>query len=257
VVGGDGTVHSAADSIIDSGVPVYHVPLGTENLFAREFSMSRDMQRLLGAIEHGTVRTIDVARSDGSASGPSGRFLIMCSVGADAGVVPRVSAMRNGSISHLSYAVPILAQVLRPRQPELSITVDGTGVVDREPGMAVVANSRQYAARIDPADRADPADGLLDVVFFRAETSLGLLNWVLSSRLRIHHQRDDLVYVRGRRIEIDAPGGPVPVQVDGEAPPAGRGGASRNGSAPRRFATAPVAPEDEPGAMRVLQPRRA
>ncbi len=246
VVGGDGTVHNAAEALVESGAPVYHVPLGTENLFAREFSMNRDLERLHGAIEQGAVLPTDAARWEGDGTG---RMLIMCSVGADAGVIHRVCAARRGAISHLTYAKPVVAELLSPRQRRLTIVADGKRIVDAEPGIAVVANMRQYATRIDPANRADPTDGLLDVVFFRAETSLTLANWLLSARLRMHHQRDDLVYLRAKHVQIESPDGPVPMQVDGEAPPVD---ANENGAT--GFARTPVSISVEPRAMRVLLP---
>ena len=46
VVGGDGTVHATLPFLARTGLPVYHAPLGTENLFARQFGMSRDPQRV-------------------------------------------------------------------------------------------------------------------------------------------------------------------------------------------------------------------
>src|SRR5262245_9372375 len=51
LAGGDGTVHRAASDAITSAVPIYHVPCGNENLFAREFGMDRRVATLTGALE--------------------------------------------------------------------------------------------------------------------------------------------------------------------------------------------------------------
>ena len=40
IAGGDGTLHHSAPAAMRAGVPVYHFPLGTENLFARQFRMN-------------------------------------------------------------------------------------------------------------------------------------------------------------------------------------------------------------------------
>ncbi|MFM7134381.1 MAG: diacylglycerol/lipid kinase family protein, partial [Planctomycetota bacterium] len=41
VVGGDGAVRLSASEAARAGVPLWHAPTGTENLFARAFGMSR------------------------------------------------------------------------------------------------------------------------------------------------------------------------------------------------------------------------
>ncbi|MHC4220433.1 MAG: diacylglycerol/lipid kinase family protein, partial [Planctomycetota bacterium] len=51
VVGGDGAVRAAAVTAIRGRTPLYHVPCGTANLFAREFAMTRHPDRLLEALK--------------------------------------------------------------------------------------------------------------------------------------------------------------------------------------------------------------
>src|SRR5678815_1398252 len=93
-------------------------------------------------------------------------FVLMCSLGPDASVMRRLDEARRGPISHLSYIRPILAELRDPCLPRVTIEVDGKRVVDGQTGMVVIANSRQYAIRIDPAYKASMTDGLLDMVFF-------------------------------------------------------------------------------------------
>lgn len=211
VVGGDGTMQSAADAAIRASVPVYHVPMGTENLFAREFGMNRDADRLDRALAGGRVVEVDVGNCNGRT------FLLMSSVGPDASVIHRLARLRRGPISHLSYLRPILEETLRPAIAPLTVTVDGETVVEERPGLLVVANSRQYAMRVDPAEDASMSDGLLDVVFFPSGGVLSVLGWALSSRLRRHRKSGNLIYIRGRDIQIRSGKRPVPVQIDGEA----------------------------------------
>ncbi len=210
VAGGDGTVHYAADAAIAAGVPVYHYPMGTENLFAREFGMSPNPRALLRAVGAWNVRNVDVGRANGRP------FLIMLSIGPDAGVIARLAKDRRGPISHWSYLRPILAEIRSPSLTPLTVEVDGQEVVSGRTGLLVVGNSRQYALRVDPAARADVDDGLLDVVFLPASTALGVLWWVIKSRLRLHLRDPRAVYRRGREVRI-GPGGALPaVQADGE-----------------------------------------
>jgi diacylglycerol kinase family enzyme len=235
VVGGDGAVRLAAGPARRTNTPIYQYPFGTENLFAREFGMSRSADRLLAALEHGRARRVDLARADGE------WFVLMASVGYDAEVVHDLAAHRRGSISQLSYLPPILRQMRRWRSPLLTVRVDGRTVVDGRHGVVVVANCRQYAHRLDPAWRASMVDGRLDVVLLPAETALGLLPWVARCRTRRQERHPRSVYAEGRRVEIETDR-PCRYQLDGDPP--GRS------SEPIRRLTVEIAPE----ALSVLAP---
>ncbi|MFG0275868.1 MAG: diacylglycerol/lipid kinase family protein [Phycisphaerales bacterium] len=211
IAGGDGTVHHAARAAIDAGVPVHHVPLGTENLFARQFAMTRDADGVLDALAHPSVARVDAAEVDGRV------FLVMCSVGADASIIHRLHAERTGAIRRLSYAPHIAAEALRPSLPRLTIVADGREIVVGRRGLLIVANSRQYAARMDPVHDASMTDGRLDVLFMPATTTATLCLWALRCWLRAASGHPSAVHERAERVEIAWEGAPPPAQIDGEA----------------------------------------
>ena len=213
VLGGDGAVRLAAGPAGAAGTPIYHLPYGTENLFARQWGKGRSVDELLRAVEHGRTVRIDMGRA---AAEP---FLLMVSIGIDADVVADLAAHRRGAITHLSYAMPILRQVIGGKPPVLDVVVDGTPVVEATRGCVVVGNSRQYARRFDPAMRADMSDGLLDVVFFPAGGVLSMIRWAYKSRRRTHVKDANLVYERGASVQIRTDR-PAHFQVDGDVGPA-------------------------------------
>lgn len=211
VVGGDGTLHNAAPIAIQTGVPIYHVPTGTENLFARQFGMCASPDRGLRAAAARSIIRADVGVVNGRT------FVLMCSMGPDAAVVQQVCASRAGAITRMAYAGPILRQVRSPAVSPLTVVADGQTVVRAEPGLLVVANARTYAARIDPARRASVSDGLLDIVFFPGRSGVRLAAWALAARAGRHLGRKTLVYRTARRIEVRSES-PLPWQLDGESP---------------------------------------
>ncbi len=234
VVGGDGTLHHLLPAVSAAGVPVYHAPAGTENLFAREFGMTREPGDLLRALEQRRMRRVDLATIDGTP------FSLMVSFGPDAGVIHRLDAMRGRAAGHAMYLRPVFAEVWRPHIARVGVRVDGREVVADQRGMLVVANSRQYARRLDPARGADMGDGLLDVVFFPGRTTARMLLW--AARCAAGDQLDALgaVSVRGGEVEVTAHGR-TPWQCDGEA-----GGWLDAGQSVRLGV--------RPGALRVLAP---
>ena len=74
VVGGDGAVRMVADGAIRTGLPLHHLPLGTENLFAREFRSTRRPEDLVAAVERAAVIRVDAAAFEGGPKGWRRRF---------------------------------------------------------------------------------------------------------------------------------------------------------------------------------------
>lgn len=210
IVGGDGTIHYTLPSVLLTGVPLYHVPAGNENLFAREFGMRGSAEHLLLALERGQAHSVDVGTLDGRP------FALMVSVGIDANIVQRVARGRTGGVSHWTYARAACAEIARPRWRRLRVRVDGDTLVREDCGLLLIANSRQYAARLDPARHACIDDGLLDVVFLPMRTIVGLGGWMFLV-LRGSHLRSGAAHVaKAKDVQIEFLDGPTPVQADGE-----------------------------------------
>lgn len=228
VAGGDGTIHHALPSIIDARTPIYHLPLGTENLFARHFGMTRAVEDVSRAARERAETRVDVAHvtvDDDDPATPdwTRRFAIMLSIGPDASVVRRLAAVRNGPISHLSYVRPIARELASPWLPRVSVWVDGKPIVEHRRGMLVVANSPQYAVRIDPARHALVDDGKLDVVFMPASSGLAAGWWLARARLRTHlsgaNVNGGAIVARGEEVRIAVDDPNPACQMDGEDVP--------------------------------------
>lgn len=226
--GGDGTVLHAARVILGlasaarAGQPaLYHLPCGNENLFARDFGMTREPDALVRALAARVIRRVDVGAiaADGATPNP---FLIMASVGPDASVIHRLARSARRLSGHAAYVGPVVAELRSPAFPSVRVRMDGRRMLG-EPaggnrGILVVANSRRYALRLDPAVRASMEDGVLDAVFLPCESRLRALWWAVRCRLGRHLADSAARYERGVRVEVDSADGlPLPVQVDGEA----------------------------------------
>ncbi len=211
VVGGDGAVRMTAPAIIRSGVLMYHYPCGTENLFAREFGMEANAGAVVSAIESGTPTPVDVGVANGEI------FLLMISIGFDAEVVHDLASRRTGSISHLSYVGPMLRQFRRWIPPQLRVSVDDRRIDDGVGGFLVIANSRQYAMRMNPAWKARMDDGVLDAVYFPTRSISDLLAWMLRCEFGSQGGDPRLNYQTGERIAIESDE-PFRYQVDGDPP---------------------------------------
>jgi len=97
----------------------------------------------------------------------------------------------------------------------LSIRADGRVLVAERAGMVVIANSRQYAGRLNPARGASMTDGVLDVLFLPIDSRVGLVRRALQVMRGTHLGHYGVPYALGTDIVI-VPKSPVPLQLDGE-----------------------------------------
>jgi diacylglycerol kinase (ATP) len=212
VAGGDGSVRLAAGEAARAGIPIWHAPCGTENLFARAFAMTRSPRDVTRALIAGRTRAIDLGCVGAE------HFTIMASVGFDAEVVHELGARRTGKISHLSYLTPIL-RLFRDWKPSaLAWTIDGEHEALGR-GVVVVGNLPNYGVRLNPAAEALPDDRALDAVYIPAESALGLLPWVPLLRTGLHLWHPRLRVRRARSIVLHATPA-ARLQLDGD--PVGR-----------------------------------
>jgi diacylglycerol kinase (ATP) len=210
VVGGDGTLRQVASVLVGKTIPVFHAGSGTENLFAKSMNTNNATpESVANAVVNGERIEIDTATANGEF------LLLMASVGFDAAVVTDLANNRARSITHLSYIMPCLRQLLKWNTPEVSIVVDGEEVVQKKIGWVVIANSKQYARGLNPARNANITDGKLDIVFLPLKGRLSLLKWIRLMLRGTHLHHPDVVYTTGCEVEVRSTQ-PAPWQLDGD-----------------------------------------
>ncbi|MEM7754400.1 MAG: diacylglycerol kinase family protein [Planctomycetota bacterium] len=215
VIGGDGTISRVAHLTVRTRTPVYHVPVGNENLFARQFDMGRDPAALRVALRRRDIADTDLATLDTVATKEP--FLMMASCGPDAGVVHRLTRGRTKAIGHLAYTGPTLAELARPTIPRLTVEVDGVCIVEGVRGWAVIGNGREYGMGVDIARHASVFSGKLDAVFMPCQTAAEASWWMARAKLGWHLRDRRIVYATGRRVVVRRMGGIARWQIDGEA----------------------------------------
>lgn len=226
--GGDGTLLEVLNRA--PGLPVSVLPLGNENLVGRYGGLPRSGRRLAAIIEAGRLRRVDLARANGRL------FALMASAGFDAEVVHRVHARRQGHISKLSYAWPVVQALREYSFSPIDVEIEDTG--ERLQGALVfVFNLPRYGLNLPIPVGARPDDGLVDVYVFQKPGALALARYLTAVLLGQQKRLTDYRHCRARRVRLSA-AGPIPVQLDGD---------------PAHFL--PVTIEVTPGAMTLVVPR--
>lgn len=217
-VGGDGTLQGVGEVTLRDWPrqtpPILLVPLGTANLIAKHlqvpWSQPKDADLIARALSARKLAKIDECRCNGRL------FLAVAGVGFDAHVVHLLHRHRSGPISKVSYALPTAFTLRDYAFPELRVEVDGREVFPQGPGLVYVGNVREYGTGVPMLPHARGDDGWLDVCVLPCATTREALSWMMSAATDEHVGGEGAIYVRGKRVRIDAPRW-VPIQLDGEA----------------------------------------
>lgn len=220
VIGGDGTLRSVTQHLIDANPdsipPLLPIPLGTANLMGQHLGMSWDRTNFArdvsAAIETRRVVHLDAGRANGRI------FLLMVGVGFDARVVHELDRIRTGPIQFSSYVLPMLSVLRSYRYPPLSVMADDREVFSPAPAIAFVGNVSEYGTGFPVLPMAKSDDGWLDVCVLPCGSSADLARWALLTAAGEHLNAEGAVYVRAKRVKIVAEH-EMPVQIDGD--PAG------------------------------------
>ena len=211
VWGGDGTVNEVANGLIGTDVPILPCRAGTENLLAKQLKVPRDPRKIIDILLEGQIVDCDVGLVNGR------NFMMIIGIGFDGEVVRRLTAVRSGHISHLSYFWPMWRTFWEHNFPRMRIVADGQEIFN-DCGLAFVGNISRYAVGLRICRDALFDDGLLDLVVFSCRQQTGLMLHAAWTLLRMHPLRGDVVYRRVKRVRIETDR-TAPSQIDGDLGP--------------------------------------
>ncbi len=211
VWGGDGTAHEVVNAVVGRSVPILPCPAGTENLLAKEMRIPRDPRAIARIVKARNIVECDVGHCNGV------MFMLIIGVGFDGEAIRRLTAVRSGHISHLSYFWPLWRTFWEHDFPKLRIVADGQEIFN-DYGLAFVGNISRYAVGLRICVDARFDDGLLDLVIFNCQQQGSLLLHAAWTLLRMHPLKGNVQYRRIRHAVIEAQT-PVPSQIDGEIGP--------------------------------------
>ncbi len=194
-VGGDGTVNETINGLTEP-IPLGIVPAGTANVLALELHLPRDIEGACRVIAEGKKRTLDLGRANGR------RFVLMAGAGLDALTIRELDPEAKRRFKHLAFVAGGLRSYHRHHARRFPAVVDGER---HEATFAVVGNSRFYGGRFGLTPKADPADGLLDVLLFDGEGTLSTVAFWLGTPLHQHLRHPRVTYLRGAEILLGDP----------------------------------------------------
>ncbi len=218
VAGGDGTVNDVVNGLSRAGfledVTLALLPSGTGNDLAATLAIPEDPDEAVEVIRQSRVRTLDVARVKSGGVGEH-FFINVATGGLGAQISDANDEQLKGKWGKLSYLRASLEVSRNFDVREVALTLDGEERLVRAVNVAV-GNCRYAGGGWPAATRANPEDGLLDVVIIEDIGLKELLKLTPSALAGTDYLDQEGVFsTRARVIRVETKPGLV-FTVDGE-----------------------------------------
>jgi diacylglycerol kinase family enzyme len=202
VAGGDGSLHAVMSALhrrqelVD--VVVGLVPLGTGNDFARGAEIPLDPKEAAEIVVAGHLQPVDLIVDDLGG-------VVVNTVHVGAGAQASQDARRFKKVfGRFAYVLGAAKASVKPPFLRLQVEVDDHVVADFAHPILMVAigNGSRVGggARVTP--EADPTDGRMDVMVSFSTSPWAKVGYALRFRRGTHHERSDVLYVRGRSVTL-------------------------------------------------------
>jgi YegS/Rv2252/BmrU family lipid kinase len=211
VGGGDGTIHTVANVLAGTSVPMGIIPLGTLNHFARDLGIPATIDDALQIIAARHTADVDVGEVNGRI------FINNSSVGVYPYiVVDRERARRDKGLGKWTAFLRSLWRVLR-RLPlhRLLIRAEGRGAPFRTPCLFVGNNEYQFTLPT-PGRRKRLDEGVLCLYVAKAQNRLSLFWLACRALVGAIDVGKDLEILKDSAAEIRSRRRRLPVALDGE-----------------------------------------
>lgn len=216
--GGDGTVNEVVNGIADApegfararfGV----VPLGTVNVFAKEFEIPTKLRAAWATISQGRERLIDAPFAEFTVEGKIQRryFAQMAGAGLDARAIAATDWELKKKFGPAAY---IIAGIKAMRGPQPLVTAsNGTHTASGE--LVLLGNGRFYGGKLPVFPDADAADGFLEVCVIPRVGFGTLLRWGWGMLTRSSPHARDVVCFKAAEVALTSTV-PMPFELEGD-----------------------------------------
>jgi diacylglycerol kinase (ATP) len=208
VGGGDGTVHSAVQTLVELNLALGLIPLGTANNLARTVGIPLDLEEACAVAATGDRRRIDLGKANDR------YFCTTASLGLSVQITEELSADAKRRWGPVAYVVTAL-QVIRRAHPFHAEIIWEQGIRHTRTVQIVVGNGRYYGAALAVAEDATIDDAWLDFYSIEAHHLWELVKLAPSLKRGTHGKRPEVKALRAKALEIRTRV-PHPIDLDGE-----------------------------------------
>ena len=219
VVGGDGTVNEVVNGLGKAGFPedvtLAVLPMGTGNDLAATLAIPDRLEGAEEVIRESRIRTLDVARVRSEGVGEH-FFINVATGGFGAETSSLADEELKGRWGKLAYFRASLEKARDFDVREVRVILDGEERVLRAVNVAV-GNCRYAGGGWPAAPRANPEDGLLDLVIVEDVGLKGTLALAPAALARSDYLgKEGVFYGRAKKIRVETQPGGLAFTADGE-----------------------------------------
>ncbi|WP_201837284.1 lipid kinase [Microvirga zambiensis] len=208
VGGGDGTINAAAFGVIEAGLPLGILPMGTANDLARTLGIPFDLDGAADVIADGITRKIDLGIVNGEP------FFNVASLGLSAQLAQKLTRDIKRRWGRLGYALVALNVLFHAKPFRATITSETETVRVRTLQIAV-GNGRFYGGGNAVEKDAAIDDQHLDLYSLELDRAWKLALMARSFRYGQHGAWREVRAVRAQEFDIRTRK-PRPINADGE-----------------------------------------
>mgnify|MGYP000091370093 CR=1 FL=1 len=224
-VGGDGTIHEAANGIYKANTvnpahhpkPLGYIPAGSGNDYARGHGIPLEPLLALEVVLSPSlsIRQIDLIKIN--------HRIAVSSIGV--GLDGRIARVTNQAsykklfnqlgLGGLSYVLSLVRVLLSYRTCSATLSIDNKRIKATKVWLIATANIPFYGGGMRICPQADPADGLAELCVVSAIHRAELLRVFPQVYKGTHIHHKGITFYQGRTIQIDAER-PLDIHMDGE-----------------------------------------
>ncbi len=212
VAGGDGTVDSVVNAMMNRGIdlPIGILPVGTANDFGKFIGIPSDVTKACKQILESEPKAVDIGKINDK------YFINVASSGLFTDVSQKTDLNLKNTIGKLAYYLKGIEEI--PNFRRLKVHLKSKEVdFDGEMYLILVFNG-QTAGNFKLATRADVNDGYLDVIMIKAVPIIEILPLFIKILKGEHLDSDKVIYFKTDDILIESEEDIV-VDIDGEKGP--------------------------------------
>ncbi|MGF1523265.1 MAG: YegS/Rv2252/BmrU family lipid kinase [Leptolyngbyaceae cyanobacterium] len=211
--GGDGTINAAAESLMETAIPLAIIPRGTANAVASALGIPTNLHDACQVVLTGESHAIDTARCNGRP------MVLLAGIGLEADVVKRASRETKDRWGILAYILAGFKELNELDSFEVTLETDDKVISVQACAITVANMAPPTSILAQGPEEVVVDDGLLDITIVAAKgvgsalaASYELFRSAISGQAT---EREDIGFLRSKRVKINT----APLQnvaLDGE-----------------------------------------
>ena len=214
VAGGDGTLNEVVNGTARARrrPRIGIIPLGTGNDFARTLGLPFSLEQNIDILRAGKTRAVDIVRVQSDRA----RYFVNVSAGGFSGIVRnKITPAIKRNWGPLAYIRGAAAALPKLHAYKTRIVLDEREELFTTVYNVVIANGRFVAAGLPIAPKADPSDGLLEVILIPKRSGPEMAFLAAEIVLGSHFSGSSVIFRQAKKITVRSRPG-MWFNVDGE-----------------------------------------